>query len=269
MLTNPRSDRVRAVRALQKRSVRQRTGRFCVEGPQGVREAVRFSPERVRDVYVTEEAAQRYADDIVGPARDADLWVHEVSPEVLAAMADADAPQGVLAVVDAPATTLDEVLAAEPRLLVLLSAVRDPGNAGTVIRGADAAGADAVLVSENSVDVLAPKTVRSTAGSLFHLPVVTGLDVDATLEALGAVGMRRLAADGAGTTLLPEADLAGPHCWVMGNEAWGLPEDLRARCDDVVRVPIHGRAESLNLAMAATVCLYASAGVLHGTAPAG
>ncbi|GAA4403172.1 RNA methyltransferase [Fodinibacter luteus] len=260
MLTNPRADRVRSVRALSKRSVRERTGRFAVEGPQGVREAVRYAAPRVRDVYLTSEAIERHADDIVGPARAAQLWVHEVTPDVLAAMAEADAPQGVLAVVDTAGDSLDDVLAARPRLLVLLTHVRDPGNAGTVIRGADAAGADAVLVSEASVDVLGSKVVRSTAGSLFHLPVVTGLDVASTLSTLRAHGIRTLAADGAGATLLPDADLDGPHCWVMGNEAWGLGEPVRAACDDVVRVPIHGRAESLNLAMAATLCLYASAG---------
>jgi len=261
MLTNPRADRVRSVRALSKRPVRERTGRFAVEGPQGVREAVRYAAPRVRDVYLTPEALTRYADDIVEPARTSGLWVHEVTPEVLAAMAETDAPQGVLAVVDtAAAADLDDVLDAGPRLLVLLTHVRDPGNAGTVIRGADAAGADAVLVSAASVDVHSPKVVRSTAGSLFHLPVVTGLDVPATLERLRAHGIRTLAADGSGTTLLPDADLTGPHCWVMGNEAWGLEEEVRDACDGVVRVPIHGRAESLNLAMAATICLYASAG---------
>lgn len=260
MLTNPRADRVRSVRALSKRPVRDRAGRFAVEGPQGVREAVRYAAPRVRDVYVTPDALERYADDIVAPARAAGLWVHEVTPEVLAAMSDTDAPQGVLAVVDTAPGHLDAVLDAGPRLLVLLTHVRDPGNAGTVIRGADAAGADAVLVSEGSVDVHSPKVVRSTAGSLFHLPVVTGLDVVATLERLREHGIRTYAADGSGPTLLPDADLAVPHCWVTGNEAWGLDAAVRAACDDVVRVPIHGRAESLNLAMAATVCLYASAG---------
>lgn len=260
VLTNPRADRVRSVRALSKRSVRERTGRFAVEGPQGVREAVRCAGERVRDVYVTSEALERYADDIVEPALAARLRVHEVTPEVLAAMAGTDAPQGVLAVVDSSTPTLEDVIGAGPRLLVLLTHVRDPGNAGTVIRGADAAGADAVLISAASVDVESPKVVRSTAGSLFHLPVVTGLDVAVTLAALAACGIRTYAADGAGTTLLPDADLTGPHCWVMGNEAWGLDAQVRDACDDVVRVPIHGRAESLNLAMAATLCLYASAG---------
>ena len=262
MLTNPRADRVRSVASLSKRSVRERTGRFVVEGPQGVREAVRYAAARVVDIYLTSQAAQRYAADIVEPALGAGLYVHEATPEVLAAMADAETPQGVLAVVGRSYAALDAILNAGPRLLVFLTHVRDPGNAGTVIRAADAAGADAVLVSAASVDVFSPKVVRSTAGSLFHLPVVTGLGVEATLAALRERGIRSLAADGAGATVLPDADLSGSHAWVMGNEAWGLPSEIRAQCDDVVRVPIYGKAESLNLAMAATVCVYASAGVL-------
>ena len=255
--------------------MRVRTGRFAVEGPQGVREAVRHAPERVRDVYVTADAAARYATDVLDPARAAGLWVHEVTPEVLAAMAGTEAPQGILAVVDvdgsadSPEQALDALLATGPRLLVLLAHVRDPGNAGTVIRAADAAGADAVLVSEASVDVLAPKVVRATAGSLFHLPVLTGLGVADSLAALRRHGIRSYAADGSGRTLLPDAALDVPHCWVTGNEAWGMPAEVRQACDDVVRVPIHGRAESLNLAMAATVCLYASAGLRGGGTPAG
>ena len=179
----------------------------------------------------------------------------------LAAMADAEAPQGVLAVVDDDPASLDDVLARGPRLLVLLTHVRDPGNLGTVIRGADAAGAEAVLVSEGSVDVTGPKVVRSTAGSIFHLPIVTGLDVAATLTALDAAGVRRLAADGVGERTIDEVDLGAPHAWVMGNEAWGLEQGTRDACDEVVRVPIHGHAESLNLAMATTICLYSSARV--------
>ncbi|HEY3535171.1 MAG TPA: RNA methyltransferase [Pedococcus sp.] len=259
MLTNPRSDRVRSVRGLAKRSVRERTGRFVVEGPQGVREAVRHRTADVVDVYLCAEAAVRYADDIVEPARAAGLFVHEVSEPVLAAMCDTGSPQGVAAVCRVVRSSLETVLAGRPRLLVLLSHVRDPGNAGTVIRGADAAGADAVLVTDASVDVFAPKVVRSTAGSLFHLPVVTGLPLESTLEQLRAHGIRLLAADGAGTVLLPDVDLTTAHAWVMGNEAWGLTEATRALCDEVVRVPIRGHAESLNLAMAATLCLYASA----------
>ena len=224
-----------------------------------MREAVRFAPERIVDLYVTAEAAHRYA-EFVDPAREAGVLVHETSDEVLAAMCDADTPQGTAAVVDWSPAGLGSVLDTGPRLLVLLTNVRDPGNLGTVIRGADAAGADAVLVSEASVDVTSPKVVRSTAGSLFHLPVVTGLDVEATLDALTSHGIRTFAADGVGETLLPDVDVSRPHAWVMGNEAWGLPAEIRERCSQVVRVPISDRVESLNLAMAATVCLATSSG---------
>ena len=231
------------------------------KGPRACARRCGTPPPRVRDVYLTAEALARYADDIVEPARAAGLWVHEVTPEVLAAMAETDAPQGVLAVVDTATDDLDAVLDAGPRLLVLLTHVRDPGNAGTVIRGADAAGADAVLVSEASVDVHASKVVRSTAGSLFHLPVVTGLDVDGDAAAVaGARHPHATPPTVPAPRCCPTPTSSVPHCWVMGNEAWGLDDDVRDACDDVVRVPIHGRAESLNLAMAATVCLYASAG---------
>ena len=188
---------------------------------------------------------------------------------MLAAMSGTDAPQGVLAVVDAAGATLEEVLSRAPRLLVLLTHVRDPGNAGTVIRAADAAGADAVLVSGASVDVHAPKVVRSTAGSLFHLPVVTGLDVGATLRHLARTASGRMPRTAPARRSSRTPTSASPHCWVMGNEAWGLTGEVLAACDDVVRVPIHGRAESLNLAMAATVCLYASADAGSGRPPDG
>jgi TrmH family RNA methyltransferase len=258
-MTNPGADRVRSVRALSRRSVREKTGRFLVEGPQSVREVVNHHPEQVVDLYLTADARARHA-DIVAGAQAADHYQHEVSEDVLAAMCDTPSPQGLGAVCRVVTAALDDVLASRPRLLVLLTNVRDPGNAGTVIRGADAAGADAVLVSDASVDVHAPKVVRSTAGSLFHLPLVTGLGVAETVARLREAGVRVLAADGAGTRLLPDVDLRPAHAWVMGNEAWGLDPEVRDLCDEVVRVPIYGRAESLNLAMAATVCLYASAG---------
>ncbi|GAA1758822.1 RNA methyltransferase [Nostocoides vanveenii] len=257
-LTNPRSDRVRAVTALGRRSMRSATGRILIEGPQGVRELIRYAGPTVVDVYVTAAAADRYA-DVVGDALSAGCYVHEATEPVLAAMADAQAPQGMLAVAQWAPPTLESVLAAGPRLLVLMTQVRDPGNAGTVIRGADAAGADAVLVSDNSVDITSPKVVRSTAGSLFHLPVVTGLDTSATLAALSAHGIRTLATEGGAARTLHDVDLTTPHAWVMGNEAWGLPPELAAACDARVAIPIYGRAESLNLAMAATICLYTSA----------
>ncbi|HEX7187732.1 MAG TPA: RNA methyltransferase, partial [Actinomycetes bacterium] len=140
---------------------------------------------------------------------------------------------------------------------------RDPGNVGTVLRTADAAGAQAVLLTGDSVDPYNGKCVRASAGSIFHLPVSVGRAVAEDLPALRAAGLRVLAADGHADLDLDAATdaglLSGPTAWVFGNEAWGLPEVTRALADEVVKVPIHGRAESLNLAAAAAVCLYASA----------
>ena len=259
-LTNPRSDRVASVRALSRRSVRLKAGRYLVEGPQGVREAVVHAPETVLDVYVTDEGARRHP-EILERAHAERLYVHPVTDEVLQAMCDATSPQGIAAVCRTEHHQLEDVLAAGPRLLLVLTHVRDPGNAGTAIRAADAAGADAVLVSEGSVDIHSPKVVRSTAGSLAHLPVVTGLDVPDLLARLRDAGIATFAADGRGARTVDEVDLTVPHAWVMGNEAWGLTDEDRDACDEVVRVPIHGKAESLNLAMAATICVYASARV--------
>ncbi len=269
MLTNTGSDRVRSVRALSRRAVRVRESLFLAEGPQAVREVVRHRPDTVRDLYFEAQASQGPPGErqatLLEAARSAGLALHEVSHEVMAAMSDTLVPQGILAVCRPLDVDLDAVLGAGPRLLVILTNVRDPGNAGTVIRGADAAGAAAVLLSDSSVDIYNPKVVRSTAGSLFHLPIVTGIPVGALLDRVRAAGLDLLAADGSGDQVLgdldSELDLARPHAWVMGNEAWGLQADVRAACDAVVRVPIYGMAESLNLAMAATVCLYQSASV--------
>ena len=194
-----------------------------------------------------------------------------VSGEVMAELAQTVTPQGLLGVcrfVDVP---LAELAAARPRLVAVLANVRDPGNAGTVLRTADAAGADGVIFTAASVDPYNSKCVRSSAGSLFHLPVVTGAEPAAAAAALRAAGLRVLAADGAADHVLDAVagpGLDGPTAWLFGNEAWGLPAGLLALADEAVAVPIYGRAESLNLAAAAAICLYASAARQHAPAPA-
>jgi TrmH family RNA methyltransferase len=147
------------------------------------------------------------------------------------------------------------------KLVVICAQVRDPGNAGTVIRCADAFGADAVILSNDSVEVYNPKVVRASVGSIFHLPIVTGVELDEAISACRAAGMQIFATDGqAGTDLTDLGDaLAKPTAWVMGNESWGLPVEHLRLADKTVAVPIYGQAESLNLATAAAVCLYASA----------
>ncbi|WP_199907944.1 TrmH family RNA methyltransferase [Actinomyces sp. Marseille-P3109] len=261
VLTNLGSARVSRVAGLSRRNVRNKHRRFLVEGPQGVREAVRHASDRVLDVYLTESAVERHT-DIWEETVAAELYVHVTSEQVMDAMS-ADA-QGVLAVVATEEATGSEALAAAlegARLVAVLTQAQDPGNAGTIIRAADAAGADAVVLVRGSVDPTAPKVVRSTAGSLFHLPVVTGVALDDAVAALHEAGLTVLAADGRGDFDLFDAEslLEAPSAWLLGNEAHGLPSEALSRADAVVSIPIYGKAESLNVAAAAAVCLYASA----------
>jgi TrmH family RNA methyltransferase len=261
LITTARNRSVSNARRLGKRAFRRDDRAFLVEGPTGVTEAL-AEPGALRELFVTPEAADRYA-DLVARADAAAVEVHRVTTDVMGGLAQTVTPQGVVGVAAYRDVPLDRVAATRPRLVAVLAHVRDPGNAGTVVRVADAAGADAVVFTDASVDPYNPKCVRSSAGSLFHLPFVVGVSAAAAIDSLRTAGLRVLATTGTGSLDLYSADLSGPAAWVFGNEAWGLPEELVALADVSVRVPIHGRAESLNLATAAAVCLYASARAQH------
>ncbi len=256
VIDEPSHPRVRAARRCHSSTGRAKTGRFLAEGAQAVREAL-ATPGAVVEVFAT-------PDWLVSRAalRTGDLPVHAVSDAVLARVAETTAPQGVVAVCRDVTVGLDVLLARAPRLVVVLAEVRDPGNAGTIIRTADAAGADGVILTTAAVDPLGGKCVRSSAGSLFHLPVVVGAPIS-MLDDLRVAGLTVLAADGHGELDLVDAAgqglLAQPTAWVVGNEAHGVPPDYLARADHAVRVPMYGRAESLNVSVATALCLYASA----------
>ncbi|MEV4773223.1 TrmH family RNA methyltransferase [Micromonospora humida] len=271
----PRTPRVVAARRLHRRRDRDATGRFLAEGPQAVREALDRTGTVV-ELFGTPVALDRHADLAAAAAR-VDLPVSEVTDEALAALTETVTPQGVVAVCRHLDVPLDAALARGPRLVAVLAGIRDPGNAGTVLRTADAAGAGAVVFAGDTVDPYNGKCVRASAGSLFHVDVVRAGDPGAVVDTLRAAGLTVLATTGYGDSDLDDlADrgrLAAPTAWLFGAEAHGLPGELTAAADARVRVPLHGRAESLNLAAAAAVCLYASARALRrprsGAHPAG
>jgi RNA methyltransferase, TrmH family len=251
---------LRSARRLSRRKDRERAGRFLAEGPQAVAEALRSGA--AAEILVADEAVDRHS-PLLAEAVAAGVRVSVGSSTALADLADTVHPQGLLALcrfVDVPLT---EALTGSPRLVVLCDQVRDPGNLGTVIRCADAFGADAVLVSRDAVDLYNPKTVRASTGSLFHLPLVVEVDVDEAVGLARDAGLAVLGADGsaAETTedLARSGALARPVLWVLGNEAWGLPPERMDQLDRLVSLPMYGRAESLNLATAAAVLLYATA----------
>jgi TrmH family RNA methyltransferase len=252
---------VRAVAKLSKREARADTGLFLLEGPQAVSEALTFRPELVMELFATPTALERYT-DIAQAAEEADIEVEFVTEQVLETMADTVTPQGFVAVVRQFPTSVKDIFNAEPTLIAILEEVRDPGNAGTIIRAADAAGADAVILTGRSVDLYNPKVVRSSTGSIFHLPVAVGATLQDVRDRARAAGLQILAADIKGDDLLAarnEGLLAEPTAWLFGNEARGLTDEDRALADRGIAVPIYGHAESMNLATAASVCLYESA----------
>jgi TrmH family RNA methyltransferase len=271
MLTE-RSGRIREARKLTRRAGRAKAGRFLAEGQQAVREALaenrKAQPGLVHELYVAPSAAVKFA-ELVDDAIIAGVPVHHAEDAALAGLSETVTPQGIVAVCEALTRPLVETITGDETLVAILAEARDPGNAGTVIRAADAAGAGGVVLTHGSVDPLGGKAVRASAGSLFHLPTAVDVPLDEAITHAKARGLTVLAADGAGTLDLDEATesglLARPTAWIFGNEAWGMPTETRGLSDHVVRVPIYGRAESLNLATAAAVCLYASARALRQT----
>ena len=248
MISSSKNPRVSEAVKLKKRALREDRGRFLVEGPQAVGEALGAGPG-------LEVLFHAGVHPLVGTARDAGVPTVEVSEELMGHLTSTVTPQGLVGVAPFVDVALEE-LPAEPRLVVVLYAVRDPGNAGTVLRSADAAGADAVVFAGDSVDVYNPKTVRSSAGSVFHLPVIRQAPMEQAVAALRERGLTVYAAAGTGERDLYSLDLTGPTAFVFGNEAWGLPPEVAALADVTVRIPIAPRAESLNLAAAASLFLF-------------
>ncbi len=254
MITSLRNPRVVEAVKLRKRGVRDKREEFLVEGAQAVLEAVRVGTRysALRELFAGPDSVRHPA---VAEARQFGIPVTEVSDEVIRALTSTVTPQGLVGVSVMVDSSLEE-LPEEISLAVVLFAVRDPGNAGTILRSADAAGAEAVVFSEASVDVYNPKVVRSSAGSVFHLPIVRDAGIEQTVTALRVRGAGVYAMAASGDAELYDLDLRKPAAFVFGNEAWGLPQEVQALADATVRVPIPGAAESLNLATAAGVCLF-------------
>jgi TrmH family RNA methyltransferase len=256
VLTNVRAPKVARARRLLKRGFRESDGLFLAEGPQACREAAKVG--KVKELFLTQEAFDRYP-EIVTAVADSGAEIVVCTEAVIEQFSSTVSPQGMTAIVRMWDQDPSKIFSSTAKLVVALTAVRDPGNAGSVIRVADAAGAHGVVMSSDSVDLFNPKVVRASVGSIFHLPISVGQELAETIAAAREAGMQILAADANGVSLYGGVDLAKPTLWVFGNEAWGIPAEVLELVDQVVSIPIYGQAESLNLATASAVCLYASA----------
>jgi TrmH family RNA methyltransferase len=230
---------------------RRRAARFLAEGPNLVEAALRRG--LVSEVFVSESALSRFGSMLT------DVPVHLVTERAAKALSDTATPVGLVAVCSVPETSFNDLLAGSPRLLAVAVDISEPGNAGTLIRIADAMGADAVVLAGHSVDPYNGKCLRASAGSIFSVPVMPEPDAAAVVTALRDDGLQMLATTVDGEVSLDDAALEAPTAWLFGPEAHGLPTELAQLATHRVRIPIPGNAESLNVASAAAICLYQSA----------
>jgi TrmH family RNA methyltransferase len=248
-----RSTRVVAAAKLHRQVARRRSDRFLVEGANLVEAASRRG--LVREIFATEAAMARYGDLVAEHGTAVQL----ITERAAKALSDTVTPAGLVAVCEHPSTDLADVLAQAPRLVAVGVEIGEPGNAGTLIRIADAMGAAAVVFAGRSVDPYNGKCLRASAGSIFAVPVVSEPDAEAAIGLLQGAGLRVLATTVDGELSLDDADLAAPTAWLFGSEAHGLSGQLTARADARVTIPMAGDAQSLNVAAAAAICLYQSA----------
>jgi RNA methyltransferase, TrmH family len=242
---------VTAAAKLQRHVGRKRAGRFLAEGPNLVEAALRRG--LVSEVFATAAALDRFGPLLAGAP------VSLVTERAAKALSETVTPVGLVAVCALPAVSLESVLASAPRLLAVAVGMSEPGNAGTLIRIADAMGADAVVFAGYSVDPYNGKCLRSSAGSIFSLPVVVDADAAAVVSAIRESGVEVLATALDAAVDIRSADLSARTAWLFGPEAHGLPEDVAALASQQVHIPMRGSAESLNVAAAASICLYESA----------
>lgn len=235
---------------------RRRAARFLAEGPNLVEAALRRG--LVSEVFATEGAAERFADLLAGAP------IELVTERAAKALSDTVTPVGLVAVCTMPETDLGAVLAAEPKLLAVPVGISEPGNAGTLIRVADAMGADAVILAGDSVDPYNGKCLRASAGSIFSIPVLGEPDTAAVARSLQDTGLQVAATVVDGSVSLDDVELSRPTAWLFGPEAHGLASDIVELATVRVRIPMVGGAESLNVAAAAAICLYQSARAARG-----
>ncbi len=242
-------------RLFGRRSVREAEGALVVEGAKVLGEAISAGAS-VRAVYL-DPAAGGAELDLASACAALGARVFELDAGVLARVTDVVTPQPVVAVIGAPVSSLEALGAPGPDFVVVCTDVRDPGNAGTVLRSAEAAGAGGVVFCDGCVDVFNPKAVRASAGAVFHVPVVNGHCSPAdALAATASWGLARMGTVAEGGVDYLDADLGGPVAIVLGNEAHGLAPEVVASLDGCITIPMVGRAESLNVGMAAAILTF-------------
>ena len=248
-LNSPHIVRVKALIGSRGVKERKNAGQFVAEGLQCAREAlVAKSGPRIETLYLTANGRTKVEEV-------ADLTqfnIVDVSDEVMKQMAETITPQGIVAICTIPQMQLESISLDGSRRFIYLSEVQDPGNAGTILRSADAFGMDAVITSPGSVDMYSPKVVRSTAGSLWHIPVFQSIAIEELIKR----GVRGFSLGATGSKSLKDYTSAGDTVAIFGNESRGLTTSNNLSGIETVNIPMPGNAESLNLSAAASIVMY-------------
>jgi TrmH family RNA methyltransferase len=253
-INSPKNERIREYRRLRKKKFRYRSQKFIVEGLQAVTEAL-LHEHRLECLFCNQKgiaAMKAYADLV----NELSIPCFEVSEEIINVLASTVTPQGIIAISPFFHVDVGRLAGMGKPTLLMANRVRDPGNLGNLVRIADAAGAGGIIICDQSVDIYNAKTVRSTAGSIFHLPIALAPDIKDAVRLLKAEGYAVLAAEAHLGVDMWEAKWPEKLALVMGNESWGNLDEDKSSWDGIVRVPILGKAESLNVAVAAALLLY-------------
>ncbi|WP_238442595.1 TrmH family RNA methyltransferase [Desulforamulus reducens] len=248
---------MKLVKKLAQRNFRQKERKLAVEGIRFVEEAL-SSTWQTEILLYTDQACQAQRGKILlDLARDKGVEVLAVSDAIMKELSDTETPQGMLAVLRQPDYTLEDIIRPDQKpLVVIVDGVQDPGNLGTIIRSADAAGASGVILLKGTVDIYNPKTLRATMGSLFHLPVIQVSDVNEALEYLASIGVTLLVGEPAGGIPVFKANLQTPVGIIVANEGAGPREEIFRYNHQKITIPMPGCAESLNVAIATSIILY-------------
>ncbi|MCI8403154.1 MAG: RNA methyltransferase [Lachnospiraceae bacterium] len=253
MITSVSNEKIKAVVKLQKKSaVRRQQAAFVVEG-------VRMAAELPRERLIQAYASQSFAGEEQNRELCLKLRAEIVADHVMAAMSDTQTPQGILAVVRCQEAQAGQIRRAQDGLILVLEGIRDPGNLGTVLRTAEGAGVTGVLMSRDTVDIYNPKVIRSTMGSIYRVPFAYVADLRAEVRCLREEGVHVCAAHLEGKQNYDEVNYQGPTAFLIGNEAAGLSVELASESSCLVRIPMAGRVESLNAAIASALLMYEAA----------
>ncbi|MEK7375838.1 MAG: RNA methyltransferase [Candidatus Margulisiibacteriota bacterium] len=252
-ITSADNPLIKMIAGLNDKKNRDKEGLFYIEGRFNLEEALKNSIA-IKYVLFTEEGL---LNELPASAAFKNAELVLINPQLLKKISRVDSPHGIIAVAEKPCINEDDLPLGKNPLIVIGDNIRDPGNVGTIIRSADAANADAVVLSSNSADVFNPKVVRSTGGSIFHLPVVNGCDLKSFIKRVKKnKGIRIIGASAKGKTDHTKVDFTLPSAIIIGNEALGISKEIEALCDETAAIPIPGKAESLNAAVSCSILLY-------------